>query len=102
MENLRLLSEQLDSVSATTKKQGILRRVFSKSPETPPLEKEIAADLNVIVEENLAKREELATRELQLAKNSSEITGKLYDLITKMEMEIYEQIQSKAEAACTG
>ena len=99
MENLRLLSEQLDSVSATTKKQGILRRVFSKSPETPPLEKEIAADLNVIVEENLAKREELATRELQLAKNSSEITGKLYDLITKMEMEIYEQIQSKAEAA---
>ncbi len=99
MENLRLLSEQLDSVSASTKKQGILRRVFSKSPDTPPLEKEIAADLNVIVEENLAKREELAARELQLAKNSSEITGKLYDLITKMEMEIYEQIQLKAKAA---
>lgn len=99
MENLRLLSEQLDSVSATTKKQGILRRVFSKSPDTPPLEKEIAADLNDIVEENLVKREELAAQELQLAKNSSEITGKLYDLITKMEKEIYVQIQSKAEAA---
>ena len=44
-------------------------------------------------------RDELALRELQLARNSSEITGKFYDLITKMENEVYEHIRGKAEAA---
>jgi signal transduction histidine kinase/CheY-like chemotaxis protein/HPt (histidine-containing phosphotransfer) domain-containing protein len=97
--NLRRLSVQLDSVSGTPKKQGILRRVFSLSPDTTRIEKEIAADLEDIVEQNQEVRNELALRELQLAKNSSEITGKFYDLITKMENEVYERIRGKAEAA---
>jgi len=97
--NLRRLSVQLDSVSGTPKKQGILRRVFSLSPDTTRIEKEIAADLENIVEQNREVRDELAVRELQLAKNSSEITEKFYDLITKMENEVYEHIRGKAEAA---
>ena len=97
--NLRRLSVQLDSVSGTPKKQGILRRVFSLSPDTTQIEKEIAADLENIVEQNQEVRDELALRELQLARNSSEITGKFYDLITKMENEVYEHIRGKAEAA---
>jgi len=97
--NLRQLSEQLDSVSGTPRKQGILKRVFSRNTDTLLVEREIAADLNDIVEQNLATRDELAVQELQLAKNSSEITEKFYDLITKMEKEVYEHIQSKASAA---
>ena len=48
--NLTQLSEQLDSVSGTPKKQGILKRVFSRSTDTSSVEREIAADLNDIVE----------------------------------------------------
>jgi signal transduction histidine kinase/CheY-like chemotaxis protein len=97
--NLRQLSVHLDSLSGTHKKQGILKRVFSLSKDTIRIEKEIAADLEDIVEQNRETRDELAVRELQLAKNSSEITAKFYDLITKMENEVYEHIQSKAEEA---
>jgi signal transduction histidine kinase/HPt (histidine-containing phosphotransfer) domain-containing protein len=97
--NLRQLSEQLDSASLTPKKQGILKRVFSRSTNTQPVEHEIAANLNDIVEQNQATRYELATQESQLAKNSSEISERFYDLITKMENEINENIQVKAAAA---
>ena len=97
--NLRKLSVQLDSVPLTPRKQGILKRVFSLSPDTTRIEKEIAADLEDIVKQNKETRDELALRELQLAKNSSEITEKFYYLFTKMENEVYEHIQSKAEAA---
>ncbi len=97
--NLRKLSVQLDSVPGTPRKQGILKRVFSLSPDTTHIEKEIAADLEDIVKQNRETRGELAVRELQLAKNSSEITEKFYYLITKMENEVYEHIQAKAEAA---
>jgi len=97
--NLRQLSGQLDSVSGTPRKQGILKRVFSRNTDTLLVEREIAADLKDIVEQNLATRDELAVQELQLAKNSSEITEKFYDLITRMEKEVYEHIQSKAAAA---
>ncbi|TFG43319.1 MAG: response regulator, partial [Bacteroidia bacterium] len=97
--NLRKLSLQLDSASGTHEKQGILKRVFSLKPDTNRIEKEIAANLEDIVEQNRETRDELAVRELQLAKNSSDITEKFYDLITKMENEVYEHIESKAVAA---
>jgi signal transduction histidine kinase/CheY-like chemotaxis protein/HPt (histidine-containing phosphotransfer) domain-containing protein len=97
--NLRKLSVQLDSVPGTPRKQGILKRVFSLSPDTTRIEKEIAADLEDIVKQNRETRDELAIRELQLAKNSTEITQKFYDLITKMENEVYEHIRIKAEEA---
>ena len=100
--NLRKLSVQLDSVPGTPRKQGILKRVFSLSPDTTRIEKEIAADLEDIVEQNRETRDELAIRELQLAKNSSEITEKFYYLITKMENEVYEHIRSKARGGRAG
>jgi len=97
--NLRKLSVQLDSVPATPRKQGLLKRVFSLSPDTTRIGKGIAADLEDIVKQNRETRDELALRELQLAKNSSDITEKFYYLITKMENQVYEHIQSKAMAA---
>ena len=97
--NLRKLSVQLDSVPGTPRKQGLLKRVFSLSPDTTRIEKEIAADLEDIVKQNRETRDELAIRELQLAKNSTEITQKFFYLITKMENEVYEHIRLKAEEA---
>lgn len=97
--NLRKLSLQLDSVPGTPRKQGILKRVFSLSLDTTHIEREIAADLEDIVKQNRETRDELAVRELQLAKNSSVITEKFYDLITKMENEVYEHIRLKAVEA---
>lgn len=97
--NLRKLSVQLDSVSETPKKQGILKRVFSLRTDSIRIEKEIAADIEEIVEQTRERRDELAVRELQLAKNSNEITEKFYDLISKMETKINENIQAKAAGA---
>lgn len=97
--DLRQLSEQLDSVSVIPRKEGIIRRVFNRDTDTTSVEKVIAADLNTIVEQNQAKRDEMARRELQLANNSSEISAKFYELIRKMETEINESIAAKAENA---
>jgi signal transduction histidine kinase/CheY-like chemotaxis protein/HPt (histidine-containing phosphotransfer) domain-containing protein len=97
--NLRQLSVQLDSLSENPRKQGILKRVFSLKKDTIPAEKEITADLENIVEQNRETRNKLAVRELQLARNSSELTTKFYDLITKMENEVYEHIEANAKAA---
>ncbi len=97
--DLRQLSEQLDSVSVIPRKEGIIRRVFNRETDTTSVEKVIAADLNTIVEQNQAKRDEMARRELQLANNSSEISAKFYELIRKMETEINESIAAKAEEA---
>jgi signal transduction histidine kinase/HPt (histidine-containing phosphotransfer) domain-containing protein len=99
IDYLRQLSDRLNVASETNQKQGILKRVFSRSPKSLLDEKQIMANLNDIVEQNQTTRDELAAQESQLAVNSSEITEKFYDLITKMENEVYEHIQAKADAA---
>lgn len=98
IDYLSQLSGQL-AESETSRKQGILKRVFSSSSQSLIDEQEIMARLNNIVEQNQTTRDELAARELQLAINSSEITEKFYDLITRMENELHEEIQVKAAAA---
>ncbi len=101
VDYLRELSDQFTEASATApkKERGILKRVFSRPPEPVLDEQELADDINKVVQENITTKDELITRESQLAINSSEITEKFYDLITKMENEVSEHIRAKAESA---
>jgi len=99
IENIKVLSEKLNETPAELPKQGILKKVFGKSPDTPPVEHEIAADLDSIVLQTEIAREKMAAREVQLAINSSEITNKFYDLITRMENDVNSHIRTKAEEA---
>ena len=99
IENIRELSEKLNETPAETPRQGILKRVFGKSPGTPPVEREIAANLDSIVYQSEQAKEQMAAREIQLATNSREITNKFYDLITRMENEVNSHIRTKAEEA---
>lgn len=104
VEYLRELSDQFSVASENSpkKERGILKRVFSRDPK-PALnelnEQEILNDINKVVQENRSTENELITQESQLAINSSEITEKFYDLITKMENEVSEHIKAKAESA---
>ncbi|MFZ0281318.1 MAG: response regulator [Bacteroidales bacterium] len=101
VEYLKELSDQFTEASATApkKERGILKRVFSRPPEPVLNGQELADDINKVVQENSTTKDELITRESQLAINSSEITEKFYDLITKMENEVSEHIRAKAESA---
>ncbi len=101
VEYLGQLSDQFTEASAANQKKerGILKRVFSRPPEPALNEQEIVNDINKVVQENSSTKDELITRESQLAANSSEITGKFYDLITKMENEVSEHVKAKAESA---
>jgi len=99
IEYLGQLSDQLNTASENTGKKGILKRVFSRTPENSLNEKEIMDNLNKVVEQDRTNKDELITQESQLAKNSSEIKEKFYDLITKMENEVYDHIEEKALAA---
>lgn len=99
VDNIRELSEKLNEAPAEAPRQGILKRVFGRSPDTPPVEHEIAANLDSIVYQTELAREQMAAREIQLAVNSSEITNKFYDLISRMENEVNSHIRAKAEKA---
>ncbi len=98
---LNELSARLDSASLVNlkKEKGILKRVFSRKPESPLNEQEEASNLEKVVQENQTTKEELMTRESQLAATSSEIKEKFYDIITKMETEVSDIIKVKALAA---
>lgn len=98
-EYLGQLSDQLSIASENTQKKGILSRVFSRAPENPIDEQAIADSLNKVVEKELTTKGKLITQESQLAENSSEIREKFYDLMTKMENEVYDLIDAKAQAA---
>ncbi len=98
-EYLGQLSDQLSIASENNQKKGILKRVFSRTPESPLDEQAIADSLNKVVEQDRTTKGKLITQESQLAANSSEIREKFYDLMTKMENEVYDLIEEKAVAA---
>jgi len=95
-EYLGQLSDQLSIASENNQKKGILKRVFSRTPESPLDEQAIADSLNKVVEQDRTTKGKLITQESQLAANSSEIREKFYDLMTKMENEVYDLIEEKA------
>ncbi len=99
VEYMRQLSDQFATTNESTQKKGILRRVFSRKPENLPDEKEIAENINEVFRQDSTKKNELIARESQVAMTSNEITEKFYDLISKMENSVYENIRVKAEKA---
>ena len=101
VEYLQQLSDQLNTAAENNQKKekGILRRVFSRTPEPEINEEEIASDIDKVVEEDRSAKDALLTRESRLATNSSEITEKFYDVIAKIELEVSEHIKAKADAA---
>ncbi len=100
IDYLTQLSDELNTAAtAADQKRGILKRVFSRDPKKPTEEKEIVEDINEVVRQTSTTRDVLAVQESQLAVNSSIITAKFYELITKMENEVFEQIRSKGDAA---
>ncbi len=99
IDNLRELSEQYSTAAENDQKKGILKRVFNRKPKNLPDEKEIINDINEVVRKDSTARDELVEQESQLAYTSSKITRKFYDLISKIENEVIEDINSKAWAA---
>lgn len=100
IDYLTKLSDELNiAATAAEQKRGILKRVFSRNPPKTTEEKNIVEDINEVVRQSTNTREELIEQESQLAVNSSIITAKFYDLITKMENEVFEQIREKGDTA---
>jgi signal transduction histidine kinase/CheY-like chemotaxis protein/HPt (histidine-containing phosphotransfer) domain-containing protein len=99
IENMKQLSEQINIASENNQKKGILKRVFNRAPKSPMDEETIMNNLNMMVKQDSTTKDELITQESQLAINSSKIKEKFYDLITKMENEVSENIEVKAQIA---
>ena len=101
VEDLKQLSVKLDSssVQASKNDKNILKRVFSSSNKNKFDEKEVISNLKVIEQQDSITKERLTRRESKLAVTSTEIKEQFYDLITKIENEISELINTKALAA---
>jgi signal transduction histidine kinase/CheY-like chemotaxis protein/HPt (histidine-containing phosphotransfer) domain-containing protein len=101
VENLKHLSVRLDSNSVEDSKteRSILKRVFSRANKNRLNEKEIISDLREIEQQDSITKVKLTIRESKLAITSSEIKEQFYDLINKIENEIYALVNAKALAA---
>ena len=101
VENLKHLSVRLDSNSVEDSKteKSILKRVFSRANKNRLNEKEILSDLKEIEQQDSITKVKLTIRESKLAVTSSEIKEQFYDLINKIENEIYGLVKTKALAA---
>ena len=101
VEYLKQLSGRLSTESQQAQKaeKGILKRVFSHSNKNQLNEKELISDLQEIQQQDSITKGKLRKRESQLAVTGTEIKGKFYDLISKIENEISELVKEKALAA---
>ena len=99
IRNLRRLSIHLDSSSAELAGAGTTQREFRLNPDNTSARRETGNNYEEIIEKNRLTRDQQAVRELQLARNSSVITEKFYDLLSSMENEVYQQIGLKAVEA---
>jgi len=101
IEYLKLLSEKIIDASSVDQKaeKGILRRVFSRSSKSLLDEQALLNDLDSLAQQDQIIKEQLRTRESQLARTGSEIREQFYVLISKMENEIIGIIEAKAADA---
>lgn len=101
VEDLKQLSVKLDSSSVQSSKndKNILKRVFSSSNKNRFSEQQVISNLKVIEQQDSITKERLTRRETKLAITSTEIKEQFYDLITKIENEISDLINTKAIAA---
>jgi signal transduction histidine kinase/CheY-like chemotaxis protein/CHASE3 domain sensor protein/HPt (histidine-containing phosphotransfer) domain-containing protein len=100
VEYLKQLSDQLNGNSDQTGKseKGILKRVFGGN-RSRINEKEIISNLQKIEQQDSITKENLITRESQLASTGSKINKQFYDLINKTENEVSGIITAKSSAA---
>jgi signal transduction histidine kinase/CheY-like chemotaxis protein/HPt (histidine-containing phosphotransfer) domain-containing protein/CHASE3 domain sensor protein len=99
-EYLKKLSDQLDSVSeARQKKEGILKRVFGRNQKPQIDDQALRSDIDSLVIQDRQAKDAMIARESKIAYTSSELKGKFYDLISKMESEVTSSISAKAKSA---
>lgn len=101
IDYLKQLTDKLIDASVVEQRveRGILRRVFSRSSTSLLDEQALLYDLDSLAQQDQMIKEQLRTRESQLARTGSEIREQFYDLISKMENEISGIIEAKAADA---
>lgn len=101
VENLKKLSDKVDSVAENNQKKGrgILRRVFSSGDKNILNELELASNLQEIEQQDSLTKKIMRERESNLANISSRISDKLYELISNMENEVFVRLQQKTHVA---
>jgi|WetSurSiteA1Bulk_404760.scaffolds.fasta_scaffold00601_4 signal transduction histidine kinase/DNA-binding NarL/FixJ family response regulator len=87
------------SLSSQSNDRSILRRVFSKKPDSKPLQEEIIRDLKNIEEKNSIQNDRLLAAESNLALTGHEIRERFYILVSQMEEELARSISSNAMVA---
>jgi len=101
IDYLKQLTDKLIDASVVEQRveKGILRRVFSRSSTSLLDEQALLYDLDSLAQQDQIIKEQLRTRESQLARTGGEIREQFYDLISKMENEITGIIEAKAADA---
>jgi signal transduction histidine kinase/DNA-binding response OmpR family regulator len=101
IESLRQLSDKLntDSENARKVEKNILKRVFSRNNKSRLNGAELISDLRKIEQQDSIIKKNLIRRESQLAVTGSEIKGRLYDIISRIENEILTLNEAKASSA---
>jgi signal transduction histidine kinase/FixJ family two-component response regulator len=101
VQDLKHLSDSLNTASAIAllPEKGIFKKVFPKKAKTPINDLELLNNLNKIEQQDRITKEKMISRESQLAITGNEIKEKFYDLMTKMENEVTERINKKADEA---
>lgn len=101
IDYLKQLADKLIDASVVEQRvaKGILRRVFSRSSTSLLDEQALLYDLDSLAQQDQVIKEQLRTRESQLARTGGEIREQFYDLISKMENEIAGIIEAKATDA---
>jgi signal transduction histidine kinase/CheY-like chemotaxis protein/HPt (histidine-containing phosphotransfer) domain-containing protein len=100
-QDLKHLSDSLNVASANALKpeKGIFNKTLSRKYKSPINEVELIHNLNKIEQQDRITKEKKLAREAQLALTGGMIKEKFYDLITKMENEVTERINKRANEA---
>lgn len=100
-QELKHLSDSLNIASANALKpeKGILNKTVNRKYKSPINEQELIGNLNRIEQQDRITKEKKMAREAQLAVTGSQIKEKFYDLLSKMENEVTERINRKANEA---
>ena len=99
--DIKHLSDSLNKASANALKpeKGIFNKPLNRKYKSPINEVELISNLNKIEQQDRITKEKMMIRETQLAITSNQIKQKFYDLMSKMENEVSENLNEKAYEA---
>ncbi len=100
-QDLKHLSDSLNLASANALKpeKGILNISTNRKYKSPINEVELISNLTRIEQQDRITKEKKMAREAQLAVTGSQIKEKFYDLMSKMESEVTQRLNKRAEEA---